>query len=147
MTDRRAKVTRLEDGTYQVEGVAYVADQPNVNGMVYPKEVLERALTEFMGQDVRPVTFGCKASPKLADMIGEVAEGEMVGDEVRMTIRTWPSHWASHGMKAREVDAALAGSGVGDMDEETRRLRDFHITSIGIVRTDEVEPRENSDAD
>jgi len=140
MTDRRAKVTRLPDGTYEVEGVAYVAGQPNVNGMIYPKGVLEKALAEFMAKDFRPVTFGCKAQPKLGDMIGEVTDGEMVGNEVRMRIKTLPSHWAAHGMAARKLDAALAGSGIGDLDEKTNHIRDFHITSIGIVGVGDVEP-------
>lgn len=144
MTDRKAKVTRKPDGTYKVEGVAYVADKPNANGILYPKEVLEKALVEFMRKDFRPVTFGCKPQVKLADTIGEVVAGKVVDGEVHMEIKTWPSHWASHGMEARQHDVALAGSGIGDMDEKTRAIRTFEITSIGLVGVAEVEPPENS---
>lgn len=147
MTDRRARVTRLPDGTYQVEGVAYVADEPNANGMVYPKEVLERAWNEFLSKDFRPVTFGCTAEVRLAEVIGEVESGSFEGNVLHATVRTFPSHWASAGMEARKLDAALAGSGIGDMDEKTRYIRDFHITSIGVVRTQDVTPGENSNAD
>lgn len=147
MTDRKAKVTRQTDGTYRVEGVAYVADEPNVNGLIYPKDVLEKALAEFLAKGFRPVTFGCKVRPRLADVIGEVVGGEVRGNEVHMEVKTLPSHWASLGMKGRQFDAALAGSGTGNMDVKTSRIHDFHITSIGLVGAAEVEPGENSHDD
>lgn len=38
---RRARVTRLDDGSCEIEGVAYIAEQENVNGIIYPMEGLK----------------------------------------------------------------------------------------------------------
>jgi len=132
MIDRRLKVTMNPDGSADVEGVAYVADTPNVNGTIYQKEVLEKALAEFMKKDFRPLTRGCQpGKPRLRDLVGQVEDGKLDGAEVSLTARVYPAF-----VEVLEGEVAFAGSGEGESETNADGdlvVRNFKVHSIGVV--------------
>lgn len=145
MVDRRAMVTPLEGGRFEIEGVAYVAGVPNVNGMTYTKAALEEAFPRFMNVDFRPVTIGIDAEPKLSTCVGEVIGWSSDGDVFRVKVKTLPLEGVSSWVKAAAGDVALAGACqvsavMGSVEDMTvRSIKD--IISFGIVTVDEVMPK------
>ena len=148
MSDRRLSVAKSEDGTLTLKGVAYEADKPNINGTVYPKAVLEKALAEYLEKPEadRLLTVGCEPRPKLADAIGIVTGGEMVGNEVRIEAKTLTDSALAAIAAAYHRDFAFAGSGMssGVDGEDPLVVRDFEITNMGVVRVEEVTVEEES---
>lgn len=141
MTDRRAEVTQLEDGTYRLEGIISVADVPNINGIIYPADVLGTALQDFLAKDWRPVTFGCNGSrvlPRVEDVIGEVVAGTFEEGIARVVVQTLATSQADQGMVTRRQDAALVASGLGEVVGS--QVTVYEITSIGIVPVADVLP-------
>lgn len=148
MIDRRLKVTKRPDGTITMKGVAYEAGRPNVNGLVYPREVLEGALAKYLAQPERTLvlTLGCtaEAKPKLEDVIGIVTGVEFVGNELHVEAKLLKDN-AFASLAAHYPDGlAFAGAGIGDMDEKTSTMREFTIRSIGLVKLSEVTGEEFS---
>jgi hypothetical protein len=148
MTDRRLSATQNEDGTYTLTGVAYEAGRPNINRVVYPKAVLEKALAEYLEKPEadRLLTIGCAPRPTLADAIGVVTGGEMVGNEVRIEAKTLEGSALAAIAAAYHRDFAFAGSGMssGTDGEDPLIVRDFEITNMGVVRVEEVTVEEES---
>jgi hypothetical protein len=149
-SDRRLSVTKNQDGTFTLTGVAYEADRPNINRVVYPKAVLEKALTEYLEkpESDRLLTVGCAPRPKLADAIGIVTGGEMVGNEVRIEAKTLKDSALAAIAAAYGEDFAFAGSGMSDKTEEgddgVITVCNFEITNMGVVRVEEVTVEEES---
>lgn len=142
MIDRRAKVTRLPNGAYRIEGVAYVADEPNINGITYPKEVLVKALSVFLKKDFRPVLLGCGTTLRLVGAIGEVTGGRFEGNVLHMTIQTFSTGQAARDMEVLKHGVALAGTGMSNGMDETNTVSEFEIISIGLVPVSYVTPEE-----
>jgi hypothetical protein len=142
MSDRKLKVERLDDGTVRLSGVAYEADKPNVNGVIYPKAVLKKAMEDFMAKDFRPVTYGCEANATLRKTVGLVESAELEDDKVVMTAKTLET---SRGEKLAEVclatDVAFACAGMGKVSDSKVLGDDFTILSVGVVPLPEVEPK------
>jgi len=151
MVDRRLKVTKHPDGTATLTGVAYEADRPNINRVVYPRAVLEKALAKYLETPAnkRLLTIGCQVKPKLADVIGTVTNAEIVGNEVRIEARTLKGSSLGAIAAAYGKDFAFAGSGMSDKTEEgddgVITVCNFEITNMGVVRVEEVEVGESSD--
>jgi hypothetical protein len=146
MADRRLKVTKVEGDIYTLKGVAYEADVPNINGTIYPRSVLEKALAEYLEkpEDERLLTIGCQVEPKLRDAIGVVTGGEMVGSEVRLEARTLATSSAAAAVAAAYKDAlAFAGAGISEPREDEGTMQKFEITNMGVVRLHEVQPCEH----
>ena len=149
MVDRRAKVTPLEGGRYEIEGVAYIAGVPNVNGMIYTRQALEEAFPRFMAKDFRPVTVGCDAEPKLATCVGEVAGWSSDGDVFRVKLKTLPLEHVSGWVEAAAGDVAIAGACqvstvTGTVEEMTVKSIE-KLVSFGLVTVDEVTPKDGDD--
>lgn len=144
MSDRRLNVTENGDGTFTLKGVAYECDRPNINGTVYPRAVMEKALAKYLETpaDRRLLTIGCAAKPRLADAIGLVTHAELVGDEVRIEATTLKNNSAAVVAAGFPDQLAFAGAGIGKSDDETT-IEEFEITSMGVVRLNEVQPCEH----
>jgi len=146
MVDRRATVTLLEGGRYEIEGVAYIAGVPNVNGMIYTKKALEKAFSRFMNLSFRPVTIGCDAEPKMATCVGEVVDWSSKGNVFRVKLKTLPFEHVSGWVKAAAGNVAIAGacqaSTVAGTVEEMTVESIEKIVSFGLVTVEEVTPRE-----
>ena len=147
MTDRRLTVTELSEGKFVLQGVAYEADKPNINGVTYPKEVLEKALAKYLTtpENMRLLTIGCAAKPKLRDVIGFVTDGKFVGNELHITARTLKGVAAASVAASHHNEMAFAGAGIStDMVEESGVVEgEFEITGMGVVRLNEVTPCEH----
>lgn len=146
MIDRRAKVTPLEGGRYEIEGVAYVAGEPNVNGFIYTKKSLEEAFFRFMDLDFRPVTIGCAVEPKLESCVGNVEGWSVDGDVFFVKVKTFPLERVSGWVEAAAGDVALAGAcQVPSMgDEKVVEVID-KLISFGLVTVDGVTPPGDND--
>jgi len=147
MTDRSLKVKKNSDGTLTVSGVAYVADAPNANDVVYPRKVLEKALKQYLEEpeDERLLMQGCAAKPTLRNAIGVVTDGSI--DEegiVRLEAKTLPLSSATLDLLTKHPEQlAFAGAGYSEDREEENgilTISKFKITSMGVVPVREVEP-------
>ena len=151
MTDRRLKATKNSDGTFTLSGVAYEADRPNINNVVYPREVLAKALEEYLEkpEEDRLLTVGCAPRPHLATKIGVVIRGEIVENDVLIEARTLKGNFFAAAVAAHHCAFALAGTGMSSKIEgnDPVVIRDFEITSMGVVGVEEVIAGEESSDD
>jgi hypothetical protein len=152
--ERSLWASREEEDTY-IGGVLYVADRPNLNGIVYTKDVMQKAVAEFnqrnlQNPDQQFVTLGngCGQPVKLAKAAGVVTDlncdengrvimhvklldtpmGKIVKDEVSRVAGTDGPYRGSAKVPAWGFGAVGMGSVKDGVVQD-----DFVLTSVDIV--------------
>jgi hypothetical protein len=140
-SNRRAKVTELVDGGYEVEGVVYVAGEPNINGITYTKEALEEVFPRFEAAGFCPVTIGCGIdadvpSNRVGAVIGWSVDGNDFSVKARILSLDHVEGWIR---SATVAGIALAGACQTPMLVEDMTVRAVDkILSFGLVAVDGV---------
>jgi hypothetical protein len=149
MTDRKLTV-KQRGPVFELEGVAYVADKPNVNGTIYPDAVLKVAFDEFMAKPLRPVVVGCQGGERPGDVIGQVESVTYEDGVVKVLAVTMDSPAVLARVAAlvsvgKVAELAFAGTCEGMVGPDERTVERMSIKSLGVVPLRDVEPQESSD--
>ena len=115
--ERKIKVTyHPKSKSYTLEGLAYEADKPNVNGNIYPLDVLKKAFEEFMVKKPEDRLVCDKNTfqyPSTGNSIGFVQNGRMKNGKVFIAARTWNDDLNFKRMEKNSI--AFAGCGEGEL--------------------------------
>jgi hypothetical protein len=146
------RMIKMSDEEYY-EGTIYVPDQPTMNGRVYPKDVLAKAVKEFAESGARYVQAaegGVPGSGSLKDVaatIDWVQEDEQgrvtIGGKVldtpggKLIQEMAKSAHAGGPYRARRLPFAIAPNGIGTVDEDGA-VKEIKISSFDFVRADQV---------
>lgn len=142
---RALNIQVANDGTWRFEGVAYIADQPNINGHIYPLNTLRTAFGNFMKKSVRPVfTKGAEGviEPKLAEIVGFVEDGTLENGIVWFRMVSVALSYAKNEIREllQKGWPAFSGCAYGELQHDLKTVKNLDIAAIRLVTVDEVDP-------
>ena len=84
---------------------------PNKNGIIYPKEVMEKAIAEYGGRIPVPITRNPSVGSEsnLEDMIGSIEDMRVVDDKLIGTVKFYSS--LLKGLDPNDFNISLSGVG------------------------------------
>jgi hypothetical protein len=120
-----------------------VAEIKTVNGLTYPRDVLEKAIAEFQSKLPALGQFGPLDSSTTNIDLGrvshEVTKMELVGDKVMGTIRILPTPCGSILKQLLEAEIGVSysmnGTGYLDYTKSPAEVKDFIVTSVSVNDT------------
>lgn len=155
MLDRRARSWKDEDGKIYVEGAVFLADTPNVNGITYPKAVLEKMAEEAQAKvkaGVLFVTVGLYGGPSNPEQMGRipVKDVAMVVRELRVedgalrakaeVLNTANGRALRLALKDPTLgDVSMAGTAMGSLKNDVVQ-GDAVLVSMDLRETDDLLP-------
>jgi len=143
MNTSRIAVKEYKDGKIYLTGPLIVADTPNVNGIVYPRKVVEKMLNEY-NQRKTPL-FGTteeKRSYKvlLEDTIAKTNTLELNGNRLEATVEvidtTSGQAFYQYLMSTEESELGFNTVVMGSIDENNVVRDDAIIVGFSIVPID-----------
>jgi hypothetical protein len=131
------------DKKRDVTNVVLTADKPTVNGRIYPRAVLEKAVAEAQEQIDKGYMLGRfdGLDSDLRTVSHEVKKVWFEGDEVKATVRVCDT---PAGLVLQEImkdgTPQLSPVGRGDVEEDGT-VKDFSLTSVSVDIT--TKPRQD----
>lgn len=131
-----------QEKTYYMEGIFIEGDLQNLNGRIYPKEEIARAVKDMQARlDAKQVIYGELDHPdelvvKLQNASHIIQKIEMKGSNgvgKLKIIKSTPKGAIAYGLLSEGLPIGVSSRGSGSVDEYTHEVSDFEIVTVDLV--------------
>lgn len=132
----------VKEKSYYMEGIFIEGDLQNLNGRIYPKEEIERAVKDMQARlDAKQVIYGELDHPdelvvKLQNASHIIQKIEMKGSNGvgrLKIIKSTPKGAIAYGLLSEGLPIGVSSRGSGSVDEYTHEVSDFEIVTVDLV--------------